>query len=111
MMEQTLEERRRYVEQVKASFQNPEKSGRYRDVGAAAEAEENRETDVFSGSSGAWKWRLVVALLLFGGFMYLSQNQMKVGAYTVQEVADYLSKDMEWEGLLKELPVSLDKIE
>lgn len=97
MVEQTLEERRRYVEQVKASFQNPAESSRYRDVGAGPET--TGETDVFSGSSGAWKWRLVVALLLFGGFIYLSQNQVKVGEHTVQEVADYLSEDMKWEEL------------
>lgn len=109
MTANTLEERRRYVEQVKASFGSPSESTRYRDVGASAGTGEER--DVFSGSSGAWKWRLVVALLLFGGFIYLSQNQLKLGQYTVQEVADYLSEDMEWEGILKGLPVSLEKME
>lgn len=109
MTANTLEERRKYVDQVKASFQNPSESRRYRDVGDSPKAGE--ETDVFSGNSGAWKWRLVVALLLFGGFIYLSQNQIAVGGVTAMQVADYLEQDLEWEGLLKELPISLTEPE
>lgn len=102
MTANTLEERRRFVAQVKASFQNPSESTRYRDVRAGEEASE--ETDVFSGARGGWKWRLVVALLLFGGFIYASQNQIKVADVTAAQVAEYLSQDLALDKIAGELP-------
>lgn len=102
MTTNTLEERRRFVEQVKASFQNPSESGRYRDLTGSQEPPD--ETDVLSGAKGGWKWRLVAALLLFGGFIYLSQNQIKVGQMTAAEVAAYLSEDFAWEKAAEYLP-------
>lgn len=101
MTADTLEERRKYVAQVKASFQNPAESTRYGDVHLT---EEPDRTDVLSGAKGGWKWRLVAALLLFGGFIYLSQNQIKVGQMTAAEVAAYLSEDFAWEKVLDKLP-------
>lgn len=102
MTANTLEERRRFVEQVKASFHNPSESARYRDV--RGESGGSEETDVFSGSKSGWKWRLMAALLLFGGFIYVSQNQIKVGDVTAVQVAEYLSQDMSLEKLTEYLP-------
>lgn len=98
----TLRERRRYVEQVKASFQADSGSSRYRDVNFRTYDMER--ADVGPEVGGGWKWRLLAALLLFGGFVYLSQSKAEIGGMSAAQAAEYLSQDFEAEQVSKLLP-------
>lgn len=91
--EEAAAERRDYVDQVRASFYEPSaerswsSSSSYR-YGAG------QETALQAGASG-FGIRLVIAILLFAGFVYCDQKNITFHSYGAADVV----KQMEWNPL------------
>lgn len=64
----SLEERKRYINQIKASFHDPGKSSRYRDLGM----EEAPARPEF----GMFKVKALLAVVIFGAFVYCDRNEV-----------------------------------
>ncbi len=91
----TLEERKRYINEIKASFQNPHQSVRYSDV---------TDSPPIEGSFiNAWKVRALLAILLFGLFVYCDQNQTKIQGYTTKDIYKFVEESISIEKVLQTL--------
>ncbi len=95
MTANSLEERRRYISQIKASFQDPGKSRQYQDVsGMGAEGAE-------PVVSGFFKLRLMIAAAIFAAFVYCDQNQVKIHTYTTKEVGHWIRESVSTEQVVE----------
>lgn len=91
----SLEERRRYINQIKASFQDPGKSKQYQDVSGMG-AEETEPV-----VSGLFKLRLLIAAAIFAAFVYCDQNQVKIHTYTTKEVGRWIQESVSTEQVVE----------
>ena len=101
MTAKTLEERRRNINKIKASFGEPGKSERYGDISYGSPEEEG------SIASGFFKLRLLLAAALFAAFVYCDQNQIKIFTYTTQEVGQFIQETSSVDKIIetiKEIP-------
>lgn len=89
----TIEERKRYINEIKASFQNPEHSERYRDFSDTSSEE---RPGIFS-----FKFRMLLAILLFTAFIYCDQTKMQVGEYKTQDVYEIIQENISLEKVLQ----------
>ncbi|MCI8280463.1 MAG: hypothetical protein HFI76_01905 [Lachnospiraceae bacterium] len=99
MTTNTLEERKRYINQIKASFQEPGKSNQYQDVAPGGE-----ET---APAMGYFKLRLLIAAVLFAAFVYCDKNHVNIYTYTTDQMCEYIQADMDTEQIMeamKKLP-------
>ncbi len=78
MTADTIEERKRKISQIKASFPEAEHSARYRDFSASEPEEEV--------AGGYFKWKFLIAIALFAAFVFLDQNEIKVADFSTEEV-------------------------
>lgn len=93
----TLEERKRYINEIKASFQNPEHSDRYRDFSNTSYEE---RPGIFS-----FKFRILFAILLFTAFIYCDQTKIQVAGYTTQDVYEIIEDSISLENVLNYLEI------
>lgn len=96
MTTNSLEERRRYINQIKASFQDPAKSKQYQDVSGMG-----TETEVTLTATGFFKFRLLIAAAIFAVFVYCDQNQVKIHTYTTQEVCHWIQESVSTERVVE----------
>lgn len=85
MTSNRLEERRRYVNEIKASFSDPSKSGQYADVSGEAE---HQPTD----AAAFFKLRLLIAAAIFAAFVYCDQKQVRIHTYNTDQICEYLTQ-------------------
>ena len=89
MTANTLKERRQYINKVKESFQNPNTSVYYQDIG-------NPSSETTANVSiGGFGWRLCVAVVLFAVFVYCDMNQIKIQHYTTEDVGRLIEENMQ----------------
>ena len=81
MTSNTVEERKRNIDKIKASFSqgNPAKSDRFRDFSSGSEPETQEGRSFF-------KLKLLLAIAIFAAFVFVDQNQLKIGEYSTREV-------------------------
>lgn len=100
MTANTLEERRRYINEIKASFQDPSKSQQYQDISGGDGA-----NDV--STAGFLRLRLLIAVALFAAFVYCDQNKVKIHTYTTDKVYEYIQMTVPMDQIIetmKEIP-------
>lgn len=101
-IEETAAERRAYVNQIRASFQNPAQNISANTLNNARRQEgieEYQEEKVSSGFSGLG-FRTIIAILLFAAFVYCDQEKITFQKY---ETKDIISQ-IEWN------PLPLDEL-
>lgn len=97
MTTNSLEERRRYISQIKASFQDPGKSRQYQDIpGMGAEGDQ-------PAALGFFKLRLLIAAAIFAAFVYCDKNQVKIHTYTTKEVSQWIQEGVSAEEVVETL--------
>lgn len=96
-LQQTVEERRAYVNQVRSSFQtdNSQTPGHYSLYGTAGEWE---EAEPMASTLGI---RTVIAILIFAAFVYCDKEKITYHDYSTEEVFSQI----EWN------PLPMEEIE
>lgn len=84
MTTSTPEERKQNIDEIKASFPDPAHSGRYR--GFSATEEDIRPAFGFP------KIRFLIALILFGIFVYCDKSGITVKGYTTEAVYQWIEE-------------------
>ncbi len=101
MTANTLEERKKNISEIKASFQNPHQSSRYQDLSGT-------DTDTAAVTyGGMFKMRLLIAVALFGAFVYCDKNDVKVISYTTKEVSKQVQKDLAVDKIMNKIEEAL----
>lgn len=82
MTSNTVEERKRDIDKIKASFSqgNPARSDRFQDFPAGEGTKAQGEGRSF------FKLKLLLAIAIFAAFVFMDQNQLKLGKYSTREV-------------------------
>lgn len=93
MTANTIEERKRYINEIKASFHDPGQSGRYGDISTGAATAET--------VGSFWKVQLLTAVLIFATFVYCDQNQIKIGGYTTRDAYERIEETISIEKVLQ----------
>lgn len=98
-LEQTVEERRAYVNQIRSSFQTDQNPtpAQYSLYGTMAEQERNLNVTSTLGL------RTIIAILIFAAFIYCDKEHL-----TYQ---DYSTKDVYSQIKWNPLPISIDSLE
>lgn len=94
MTANTLEERKRYISQIKASFPDPTQS-RYRDFSAPAKPEH--------WSAGFFKLKALIAAAVFTAFVFCDRNQIKISDYTTGQIAERIKETVSLEKMMQTL--------
>lgn len=98
-MEQTVEERRAYVNQIRSSFQTEPNhpQAHYSLYGTLA------DQDSPSGVTSTFGLRAIIAILIFAAFVYCDKEHLTYQNYSTKEVYSQI----EW----NPLPISVDSLE
>lgn len=98
-LQQTVEERRAYVNSVRASFDTQENSSvSYGHYSKYDIPKEDRNTESMPNTLGI---RTIIAILIFAAFVYCDKEKITYHDYSTQEVFSQI----EWN------PLPMDKIE
>lgn len=95
MTTSTLEERKQNIDEIKASFPNPAHSERYRDFSAM-------EEDIHP-AFGFPKVRFLLALMLFGLFLYCDKSGAVVKGYSTEEVYQWIEEPFPLEKMIQKV--------
>lgn len=98
MTANTIEERKRHINEIKASFPNPAKSSRYGDF--------EEKDKAFGRTAGFFKLKLLSAMAIFAVFVFLDQNQISLGGYTAKSVTTVIEESLD----VKDLGTRLEKM-
>lgn len=90
--EEAAEERKSYVEQVRASFYGNAMEGG-KAIGARQYGEQ--QEDVLEGKNSSFGIRLLLAILLFAGFVYCDQENITFQGYGAKDIV----QQIEWNPL------------
>ena len=93
----SIEERKRNISEIKASFPNPAVSGKYRDLGENTTKTEADTVIHFP------KIRIFIAVLIFAAFVYCDQTQGKISGYTTKEIIEQIEKTIPLEKMLESI--------
>lgn len=85
MISNSLEERRRYVNEIKASFSDPAKSSQYTDVSGEAQHPPGDAAAFF-------KLRLMIAAAIFAAFVYCDQKQVRIRTYSTDKICEFITQ-------------------
>lgn len=95
MTADTMEERKRKISQIKASFPEAGQSTQYRDFSTPAPEE--------GMAGGYFKWKLLIAIALFAAFVFLDQNDIKVADFSTEEVFSHIEDTVSIEKAIQTL--------
>ena len=96
MTSNTVEERKRNIDKIKASFSqdNPAKSDRFRDFSSDGGAKVQEGRSFF-------KLKLLIAIAIFAAFVFVDQNQLKIGEYSTREVFSVIRDSVSVEKIME----------
>lgn len=95
MTADTMEERKRKISQIKASFPEAGHSAQYRDF-SAPEPEEGV-------AGGYFKWKLLIAIALFAALVFLDQNEIRVADFSTEQVYSRIQETVSVEKAIQTL--------
>lgn len=95
MTTSTLEERKQNIDEIKASFPDPAHSERYRDFSTT-------EEDI-RPAFGFPKIRFLLALMLFGFFVYCDKSGFTVKEYTTEAVYQWIEEPFPLEKVMQKV--------
>lgn len=121
MTANTIEDRKRYINEIRSSFNNPQESIRYKDFhtyrGGVSHSDELFRTksseSVEADEQGVslvsgFKLRFFVAFSLFMAFVYCDFNKIQVEGYTTEYVYEKLSENISIEKVEEKVLQLLD---
>jgi len=88
----TLEERQRYIREIKSSFQNPHQSLRYVDM--------NRSADI-PIKKNYFKIKFLIAVAFFAIFLYCDQKQINIYGYSTATFCEKLTTTISLEKVIQ----------
>ena len=95
MTDEYLEQRRRYVQEIRNSFSEEDLSRQAKGARLRAGAELEREEDELDtvGSSAVWKVKLILSLMLFAAFVLCDRTGTKLFSMNTDTIAEKVGED------------------
>lgn len=95
MTDEYLEQRRRYVQEIRNSFSEEDASRQAKGVRLRAGVELERDEDELDtvGNSAIWKVKLILSIMLFAAFVLCDRTGTKLFSMNTDTIAEKVSEN------------------